>query len=632
MADVSKHAAKKQSLPTYQTSSSSSGGGESSVGHTPMHTATASDTAELHFLVRKQPTHVYATETFSIEFSLEMSSDGSPPADVNVRISLEPLQASDTASLVVIQEPRLSPSRLTGKCVCQIAPTVVGTSGSYLVRLNAAGIACAESLPICVVQYKLRLQPSDDWSNVWYKDEGGREKSMECIVSVLDFHDQECPDLTQLDCRLCYEKTFGRPVPVMNQGILRLLGLDRSLSCQGHTKIRYRVEDVSKNHQGQSFVLEILTVAGDVAPCYTPAVVIRSKRNKRQRSHVTTGSTYTPVQQHVSYPEVPLPPHRLEGPDVMRLREAVQAVMQWSDEVANGIYPLQWQVMGYAHNPDGSLDYNRPYHNMINPNAFIARILAAYNESTRDHLQVLRRAVEQSGMLYNREGRGYEQREQYNPQHIMPQHAVPSHVPARLQFTPGGTPPPPSGVAMQKSIPGLSRGTAKVPQFSAAYYPQSSGGPPSPTTHGFSGQRRHATEPKPPNQDDDDNDDYIDESSVEYVLAKQFKAFQTGEKLGFPAYSASKEILGFYRESDTRVGVRHFVPIRRHAAYFGPTEFHQATEILEQAIAQNSEAVHAMKDWGSLVTLLDHALVYDWSKDIGRGDLPSSFGGGDMRR
>ena len=107
------------------------------------------------------------------------------------------------------------------------------------------------------------------------------------------------------------------------------------------------------------------------------------------------------------------------------------------------------------------------------------------------------------------------------------------------------------------------------------------------------------------------------ESEVAYVLAKEYKALRTGERLGFPAYNASKEILGFYRESNGKVGVGSFHPLSRHRDDFGPLQVLQANEILENAISKKSEAVHALKDWGSMANLLDHALVYDWSKDIG---------------
>lgn len=106
------------------------------------------------------------------------------------------------------------------------------------------------------------------------------------------------------------------------------------------------------------------------------------------------------------------------------------------------------------------------------------------------------------------------------------------------------------------------------------------------------------------------------ESEVQFVLAKQYKALRTGERLGFPAYSSNHEILGFYRESSMKVGVGRFVPLSVHADEFGPAEMEQATRILRDAIESDSEAVHALKDWGSISNLIDHALVYDWSKNV----------------
>jgi hypothetical protein len=93
--------------------------------------------------------------------------------------------------------------------------------------------------------------------------------------------------------------------------------------------------------------------------------------------------------------------------------------------------------------------------------------------------------------------------------------------------------------------------------------------------------------------------------------------------LGFPAYTLIKELLGFYQESNLKVGVGQFIPIGRHREDFGPLEMMQATEVLQDAIENKSEAVHVLKDWGSIANLLDHALVYDWSKDIGGAGGPS---------
>jgi hypothetical protein len=107
------------------------------------------------------------------------------------------------------------------------------------------------------------------------------------------------------------------------------------------------------------------------------------------------------------------------------------------------------------------------------------------------------------------------------------------------------------------------------------------------------------------------------EGDVSYVLAKNYKSLRTGERLGFPAYNTDKELLGFYHESNHKLGVGQFIPIGRHREDFGPLEIMQATEILQEAIDSKSEAVHDIKEWGSLANLLDHALVYAWSKDIG---------------
>ena len=104
---------------------------------------------------------------------------------------------------------------------------------------------------------------------------------------------------------------------------------------------------------------------------------------------------------------------------------------------------------------------------------------------------------------------------------------------------------------------------------------------------------------------------------VEYVLAKQYKALRTGERLGFPAYSIEREILGFYRDSPRNAGLRQFIPAPDQD--FGPSEKLQAKKILEEALGANSRAVQSVKECGSIAGVLDRCLVYDFSKDISGG-------------
>ena len=137
--------------------------------------------------------------------------------------------------------------------------------------------------------------------------------------------------------------------------------------------------------------------------------------------------------------------------------------------------------------------------------------------------------------------------------------------------------------------------------------------------------------------DDDPDDDDTHESNVEYVLAKQYKSLRTGQHLGFPAFSVRKKILGFYRETpsppsglDASGSVaagssrpplqdqhhHHFVALRRDSVDYDEI-VQQAEVVLQKAFDSNSEALHALKDWGSIRSMVDHALVYDWSKDMG---------------
>lgn len=100
-------------------------------------------------------------------------------------------------------------------------------------------------------------------------------------------------------------------------------------------------------------------------------------------------------------------------------------------------------------------------------------------------------------------------------------------------------------------------------------------------------------------------------ADVEYILAKHFR------KLGFPVYNSAKEIIGFCRESNTEIGVGQFSPLSQHKNELGPNDVAEASCHLEEALSQNSQAVHCKKDWGSVRSMFNHAMVYDWSKDFG---------------
>ena len=689
-------------------SSPSSSSYNSSGNQTPRSRAGNGD--DPYLVIRRQPSaHIFPNESFEMEIGLDLPKSGSPGSLGNGEIELVATlrQASKTgrpagpeASLICDPPTILLPtsggaSKRQRKVRCAINAGAIGRDSgvAYLIHIgprldidNPKTIGGVSTHPINLVNYKIKISMEEEWDQVWYKDEGGRDKCMEVFAGIYDRDDRlRTGENVPLQLTLCYNTEDGESVRVTNQEILRTVGTSvmQIDKISGKARIRFRVEDVSKNHQGQDFKLEVgpdpkAKGFKDVAPGYTPAVSVRSKRNKRARNMSSSSraassssdnrrsspvgrirSSYEDSNLHHESP--------FEGLDINRLREAMKGVIDWTDEVVNGLYPLQWQVLGYAQNPDGSPDYSRPYHNMPNPNPCINRVLSMYSDSARENLRILLNAVEQASPTRADEPSPYappvgmgaavsrEADDRYGmvgrgpPMPLHGQANIPHHPVARHP----GMHPSVASDAFREKLPEAplhyqSPPTAMVPKYQPMSFlrgrpsgPPLQGmqmedgdsmqlhGPPSvPVARAQMHHRMDEKQPALPVQRSTihgfASEDGSRESEVEYVLAKQYKALRTGERLGFPAYSANKEILGFYRESSTKVGVGQFTPISRHRSDFGPLEILQATEILEDAIAKKSGAVHALKDWGSISNLIDHALVYDWSKDI--GNEPSASG------
>ena len=639
-------------------------------------------TGDAGLFIRKQaPTHVFARETFEIEFGIEYnkgySGSGRSTGDSDTEFvpTLHHYKsgrlANDDAELWM--EPptvwfslRSSPPLKKQKVRCKIHSNRLGTreqkvvSESYFIRLSPKeeataslrGVQPVTSGPITLVKHKIEITPDEDFESIWYKDEGGRDKCMTVVASLVD--ENNMPSIGEripLQLTLCYAS--DPPFRVIKQDILRPLG-PSTVSIEpanGRATLRFRIEDVSKNHQGQDFKIEVPAAKiknfKDIAPGFTPAVSVRSKRNKRPR----TASSF--IRQEDGRFHSPTRPgsrgfiHGEDGveaafaPDIPRLKEAITGVMQWADEVVNGLYPLRWQIIGYNQNPDGSPDYNRPYHNMPNPNAQISRILSMYSESTCEQLRLLSSTVERMDQSLGEPHHRPAEESFSGPQGMSPMqgmpprgsfhsgphtHAMHSALPPESFHDPGDM-----DRRLRYSSPHLSPMRSAMPPMHHPMIRQRPRPPPpstlgqAPMHHGHSLSHVPVVMRSPPSPiqaapAQTRLDEGTRESEVAYVLARHFKAMRTEERLGFPAYSATKEILGFYRESHSKVGVGHFIPISRHREDFGPLEIMQATEILEEAVATDSEAVHALKDWGNISNLLDHALVYDWSRgEIGCG-------------
>ena len=643
--------------------------------------------AEDPYLVihRQPPTYAYSNESFDVEIVLETPEKASSSSlgafeEVELNASLynsKTGQLCGSEASLITQPSRISlRSEGTGlkiSCIvrCMIRTDMIRREHGTAVELRFAPrqennksskpILGTATNVIHLVNYKIKLFMEEEWDSVWYKDEGGRDKSMEVFAAIYDKDGQiRTGEQIPLQPILCYDVESGTPTKVGNQEILRTLGSMKIVidKDSGKARIRFRVEDVSKNHQAQDFRLQVGTEPKakgfkDVAPAYSPSVNVRSKRNKRSRKD--SGSDRAGSIERRPSPVAGRPrgsygdraEMKVDAGDIGHLREAMKGLIDWTDEVVNGLYPLQWQVLGYAQHPDGTPDYSRPYHNMPNPNPCISRILSLYSDSVREGLRVILNAVESAGSPRSDESPTY-----FAPDPVVPREhegpygtmrSPPLHMHAHPLMSPQMMGPIAvsrrPGPGMHPSVtaeafrdrpdvraqmpPSIQQG---VPPF-LRVRPGPSQAMPSPMDEGrvmMHGQPPIRRIAPPQHLRQGLQQEESSESQVEYVLAKHYKSLQTGERLGFPAYSASKEILGFYRESSNNVGVGQFSSISQHHSDFGPLEIMQATEILDDAIAKKSESVHCLKNWGNISNLLDHALVYDWSKEI---DNPSATAG-----
>jgi hypothetical protein len=663
-------------------------------------------------IVTKQPpTHVFSDEWFEVEFDMKIVKEKRAldncefvatlchqktrrtVADDDATLTLQP-------SSVVRFSSKDTPERRKRTLRCKIRPQTIRRDKptAFFIQLSLKeSSSVVDILPVSthqvnIVNYKINISLNEDWDPVWYKDEGGRDKCLTVYTILLNkdgspYIGEQVP----LELTLCYD-SIDQPFKVSKQDILRVLGSLKPTTDKktGKATLRFRIDDVSKNHQGQDFRLEVAPGPSGkgyhhVAPAYTPAVSVRSKRNKRQRADASSKSEQTmqtspiPLKPAARGPpseqsrEIDVPFNSVSrgidalftGVDTHRLQEAIKGVTQWSEEVVNGLYSLQWQMIGYAQNPDGSPDFSRPYHSMQNPNDFIHRVLSMYSETAREHLNVLGNAVERSlppgdtagmsslrlpdgamigGQGLSHSGGPFTPMGSRGGSRRAPMHA--SLPRGSFLPMPGSHPmamPPdafrdkgemsgyPSQAAhglsqapMQIHVPVVARTLPGAPVRISEV-----GTMPSHPVPLHQTGRKGKSGPLAQQKSNPSFDDEGGESEVAYVLAKQFKAISTGERLGFPAYSESKELLGFYRESSMKVGVGQFLPIDQRQEHFGPREIMQATQILDEALEIKSDAVYALKEWGTISNLIDHALVYDWSKDIGPGTNNSASTSGD---
>lgn len=206
-------------------------------------------------------------------------------------------------------------------------------------------------------------------------------------------------------------------LPVTKQDILKLSSDSRQVVDPetGTAALRLRIEDVSKNHQSKGFVIKVgpdtqhSPMNSDISPDLSSAISVRSKRNRRAKQGRSDDDVAVPGLSlrggsvDLALPVSQNPLHDVPAPETVMLDaanpvlKALSSVIGWTRSVVNGLYQIQWQLIGYESKPDGTPDINRPLFNIHNPNHIVTGILQTYRNETMDHLRYLVQATEPGG-------------------------------------------------------------------------------------------------------------------------------------------------------------------------------------------------------------------------------------------
>lgn len=191
--------------------------------------------------------------------------------------------------------------------VCVFECLVEGSGGPYEIQAqdgegnlyaSSLFVVCSEALEVATTpaEWEEQLeQAPEEFPKSWLKDKGAKTKTINFKVFLTG-----PPRRLPLKARLVYSD--GTMVP--SQAILNVTN-DHSLELsekQRQCEIKFRINEVSKNHQSKAFVVVVEPTSTSeewIAPAASYPVVIKSKVNHRTSSQ-TTGTSAVSAQGQAS--------------------------------------------------------------------------------------------------------------------------------------------------------------------------------------------------------------------------------------------------------------------------------------------------------------------------------------------
>lgn len=150
-------------------------------------------------------------------------------------------------------------------------------------------ILLAATNPITCVRHKLVISESNTQPYIWYKDEGAKDKCIKVLVKLIDSNKNIVKERNvPLAVTLVYSS--GQTVqPATVLSIFNDKDKPLMISATGSELVKFRVNEVSRNHRKQLFHLLVApdtnqdSSLGDVSPATSVAFEVKSKRTSDAR-------------------------------------------------------------------------------------------------------------------------------------------------------------------------------------------------------------------------------------------------------------------------------------------------------------------------------------------------------------
>lgn len=571
------------------------------------------------------------------------SVDGYHPVNLKLFYNEKPLKPCPDGILRIVTPSRLQIDK-SGKLVAKVVLSEFSMhheNRKFVLQasadpLNGVYINPAISEPMLAIRHRLKIQNPATFPDIWYKDEGGRDKCIEIVVQLYDQHGNVVVDRkVPLKIALLYSGGHA----VHNQDILKInpdnkLCIDES----GQALLRFRIDDVSKNHQKQSFVIQIgpdtaqVPQNSDISPDLCPPVEVRSKRNKRMRDKEMMGGGlgalgdlplknpslgYRYSNEGGSYPgslsltrqgesmqsingDSGLMKPSLSNsvaPDITP-QDHLNSVIKWTQFVLHKLSTIQWEQLG-VDRLDG-----KPLYQIHNPNTAIAEIVTSYQESIIGNLSRLSEFVDNSGSDGEHHSDNGQKDNLYSsddgngsivakppsaPRDTTFSSAIASlNVPTSLYrdnslFT---------AVEMwnqQAPIPNLSNDVSwNLPNdllslktgdsLNMSYYSYNAN----------------------------------DEETAVYVLARALQI--DGKRMGIPAFDRDFKLVCFYESVDEH-GMSVVKQIKFNSNNYSPNVLTNASRVMKQCFDSKDKAIFTFDSSTPRVKIAENALIYSYSHD-----------------